>query len=75
MINLVYLFEIIYFRGYERVPACMYGYHMHAVSKGATRGRWTPGTRVVKDCEPPCGCWKFKRGPLEEQHVLFTAEI
>ena len=25
-------------------------------------------------CEPGCGCWELKLGPLEEQSVLLTAE-
>lgn len=26
-------------------------------------------------CELPCGCWKVKPGPLEEQPVLLTSEL
>ena len=25
-------------------------------------------------CEPPCGCWDLKSGPLEEQSVFLTTE-
>ena len=24
------------------------------------------GTGVIDSCEPPCGCWELKPGPLEE---------
>jgi hypothetical protein len=29
---------------------------------------------ITDDCEPPCGCWEFNSGPVEEQSVLLTAE-
>ena len=29
---------------------------------------------ISDGCEPPCGCWEFNSGPLEEQAVLLTAE-
>jgi hypothetical protein len=29
---------------------------------------------ITDGCEPPCGCWELKSGPLEEQSVLLTAE-
>lgn len=32
------------------------------------------GTEVADSCEPPCGCWEAKPGPLEGQSVLLTAE-
>lgn len=29
--------------------------------------------RALNSCELPCGCWKLKPGPLEEETVLFMA--
>ena len=29
---------------------------------------------IIDGCEPPCGCWELKSGPLEEQSVLLTTE-
>lgn len=26
----------------------------------------TPGPWVVEGCEPPCGCWEFKQGPIQK---------
>jgi hypothetical protein len=30
---------------------------------------------MMDGCEPPCGCWEVNSGSLEEQSVLFTAEL
>jgi hypothetical protein len=29
---------------------------------------------ITGGCEPPCGCWDLKSGPLEKQSVLLPAE-
>jgi hypothetical protein len=29
---------------------------------------------VTDGCEPPCDCWEFNSGPLEEHLVFLTAE-
>jgi hypothetical protein len=29
---------------------------------------------IIDGCEPPCGCWEFNSGALEEQPVLLIAE-
>jgi hypothetical protein len=29
---------------------------------------------ITDGCEPPCGCWEFNSGALEELSVLLTAE-
>jgi hypothetical protein len=41
---------------------------------GLYEGIRSPGTRVIDNCELPCGCWKLTLGPLEEQPVLLTIE-
>lgn len=33
-----------------------------------------PGTGVMDDHKPPCGCWESKLGPLQEQQELYTTE-
>lgn len=38
------------------------------------RDIWLPGAGVIDGCEPPFSCWKSNHRPLEEQHVLWTAE-
>jgi hypothetical protein len=30
---------------------------------------------IIDGCEPPCGCWEFNSGPLEEQPVLLNSEL
>ena len=42
------------------------------MSKAAMRGLQTPETGTTNGHEPPCGFWKLKPGPLEEQPVLTT---
>ncbi|KAL6057963.1 hypothetical protein STEG23_015831, partial [Scotinomys teguina] len=32
------------------------------------------GCQISDGCEPPCGCWEFNSGPLEEQPMLLTSE-
>lgn len=34
-----------------------------------------PGTTVTDVCELRCGCWESNPDPLEEQQVLFSAEL
>ena len=29
---------------------------------------------ITDGCEPPCGCWGWNSGPLEEQSVLLSTE-
>ena len=29
---------------------------------------------IIDSCEPPCGCWELKSGPLGEWSVLTTSE-
>ena len=29
---------------------------------------------IIGGCEPPCVCWEFNSGPLEDQPVLLTSE-
>lgn len=38
------------------------------------RGVRSPGTGVLKDCEPPHGAWELSSDPLEVQPVLLSAE-
>ena len=32
------------------------------------------GTGAMDGCESPCGCWGWNPGPLQDQHMLLTAE-
>lgn len=34
-----------------------------------------PETGITEGWESSCGCWRLNQGPLEEQPVLFTAEL
>jgi hypothetical protein len=34
-----------------------------------------PRNGITDSCELPCGCWELDLSPLEEQPVLFTAEL
>lgn len=36
---------------------CMSVWHMHAVPMDARKYLRSSGTRLMGDCEPPCGCW------------------
>jgi hypothetical protein len=38
----------------------------------ACRPEETPNL-ITGGCEPPCGCWEFNLGPLEEQTVLLIS--
>lgn len=56
------------------LPACMSVNYVHAVSVEARRGRWISGTGHTEDCYLPSGLRELISGPLQEQHVLLTAE-
>jgi hypothetical protein len=30
---------------------------------------------IIDGCEPPCGCWEFNSGLLEEQPVLLPISV
>ena len=30
---------------------------------------------ITDGCEPPCGCWALKSGPLEEQEVFYLLRL
>lgn len=63
------------FYGVEVLPICMSVRHMHARCPG--RPEMSFGSlriRVTNHCEPSCGCWESKLGPLEEEPLLSAAE-
>lgn len=47
-------------------------HHMH--SQESEEGIRSPGTKVVVDCELPCGYWESSPGPPQEQYVLVTSD-
>jgi hypothetical protein len=53
---------------YIHVP-CVY-----LESVEAREGVGSPETEVTDSCEPSCGCWEWKLGPLKEQPVFLAAE-
>lgn len=66
---------LTYFMGVATLTTCMSVDHMHArCSHKPHVGNGFPGTTVTYSCEPPCVCWNPNPGPLEEEHVLLTAE-
>jgi hypothetical protein len=48
--------------------------HTPGSSEGQMRAIGIPGTGVMNDCEPKCGCWEWNPGPLQEQQGLLTAK-
>jgi hypothetical protein len=42
--------------------------------KRPEEGVRSPGTGVTDGCEPPCGCWEFNSGRMEEQPVFLTVD-
>ena len=40
----------------------------------ANRGSTETSDPVIDGFEPPCGCWDWNSGPLEEKSVLLPAE-
>ena len=55
------LFKDFIYYVYSILPPCMLA------------GQRAPDIIIV-GCEPPCGCWEFNSGPLEEQPVRLTSE-
>ena len=51
--------------------ACLHKMYM-LCPKRAPEGSRSPETGTTNGREPPCGFWKLKPGPLEEQPVLTT---
>jgi hypothetical protein len=50
-------------------------HHVSEMLREARRGRQIPPrTRITDACQLPCGVWKSKPGPLEEQPVLLTTD-
>jgi hypothetical protein len=48
---------------------------MHECSTVYTsEGQKRASDPFLDGCEPPCGCWEFNSGPLEEGTVLLTTE-
>lgn len=45
--------------------------HVHLIPRGSVE---SPKTQVTDDCELPGGCWKSNLGPVQEHHILLTAE-
>lgn len=44
------------------------------VAMEARRGPWSPRDWSYS-CKPSSGCWESNLGPLQEQRVIFTAEL
>lgn len=58
------------------MPVHISVHHMHTVSmEFRKRVSDPPRPRVTDSREPSCGCWELNLGPLQEQQVLFTAEL
>lgn len=50
--------------------------HVPGTHKRSEKGVRCPRTEVTDDCQPPCGCWEPKVGPLHERmsHSPILAE-
>lgn len=53
------------------LPACIY---MCVPSYVNASGMGPPGTEVTDSCEPPCGYWDSRPGPLRDQPLLPTTK-
>ena len=69
-IFLTYLFLALYVFIYLLI-ACLHKMYI-LCPKQPREGSRSPETGTTNGCEPPCGFWELKPGPLEEQPVLIT---
>ena len=67
----LFIFSVCIYVYIYLLIACLHKMYM-LCSKQPLEGSRSPETGTTNDLEPPCGFWKLKPGPLEEQPVLTT---
>jgi hypothetical protein len=58
-----------------RVCVCVFALHVFLVPSKIRSSIVAPRTRVIDDCEPPCGFWESNLCPLEEQPVFLITKL